>query len=306
MISRSKILVTGVTGKIAFPIARALAEGNEVWGSARLGRPDDFGRLESVGIKPLRFDMSSDDVATLPQNFDYIFHAAVDPAAIGGDWQSFVRTNANKSGSLMYHCKPSKGFVYCSTGSTYAYQGRRPLNESDGPGVPAPGLNNYSFGKIAGEAVCTWISEQFDIPLTIIKIFSTYGPLGGAPVDRFEAILRGDPIKVHRDAPNNYNPIYEDDYVELGIRAMEVAAVPPVLVNWGGSETVSVEEYCTYMGQLIGKEPKFEYTDQVHTPLWSDVTRMHDVLGRTKVGWKEGMRRTIKSRHPDLKLKDES
>ena len=34
-----KILITGVTGKIAFPIARALAERNEVWGAARLRNP---------------------------------------------------------------------------------------------------------------------------------------------------------------------------------------------------------------------------------------------------------------------------
>jgi UDP-glucuronate 4-epimerase len=32
----------------------------------------------------------------------------------------------------------------------------------------------------------------------------------------------------------------------LGIRAMEVAAMPPIVVNWAGSETVSIEEYCAY------------------------------------------------------------
>ena len=56
-------------------------------------------------------------------------------------------------------------------------------------------------------------------------------------------MLAGKPIRLHPDAPNNYNPIYEDDYVELGIRAMEVSATPPIVVNWAGSETVSVEEF---------------------------------------------------------------
>jgi UDP-glucuronate 4-epimerase len=58
-------------------------------------------------------------------------------------------------------------------------------------------------------------------------LLPTYGPQGGAPADRFEMMLAGKPIRLHPDAPNNYNPIYEDDYVELGIRAMEVAASPP-------------------------------------------------------------------------------
>jgi hypothetical protein len=70
-------------------------------------------------------------------------------------------------------------------------------------------------------------------------------------------------------------------------------------------KTVSIEDYSAYMGELIGVEPKFEYTETVHTPMWPDTTYMHEVLGRTKVGWKEGMRRTIKALHPELKLTDE-
>ena len=60
---------------------------------------------------------------------------------------------------------------------------------------------------------------------------------------------------------------------------MEVATMPPVIVNWAGSETVSAEDYCTYMGDLVGIEPIFEYTHEAHTPLWPDVTYMHEVSG---------------------------
>ena len=115
-------------------------------------------------------------------------------------------------------------------------------------------------------------------------------------------MLAHKPIRLHPDKPNNYNPIYEDDYVELGIRAMEVAATPPIVVNWAGSETVSVEDYCAYMGELVGVEPVFEYTSDAHTPLWPDVTYMHEVLGRTTVGWREGFRRMIEARHPEIVL----
>jgi UDP-glucuronate 4-epimerase len=57
-------------------------------------------------------------------------------------------------------------------------------------------------------------------------------------------------------------------------------------VNWAGSETVSVEDYCNYMGQLV----------------WPDVTYMHQVLGRTKITWRDGFRRMIQARHPELEL----
>ena len=295
MLDGKKILITGATGKIAYPIARALAKRNEVWGTARFSKPGDRDKLAAVGVTPLQHDMASGDFTALPVDFTHVFHAAVDPGA--GDWRRCVQTNADQSGKLLYHCRKARGFVYCSTGSIYQYRGR-PLTEADGPGVPLRA--NYSFSKIAGEAVCTWVAEQFHVPLTIIRICSTYGPEGGAPADRLEMMLKGAAVPLHPDKPNNYNPIYEDDYVELGIRAMEVAALPPVVVNWAGSETVSAEDYCTYMGELVGVTPKFEYTPTAHTPLWPDVTYMHEILGRTRVPWRDGMRRMIAHRHPEL------
>jgi UDP-glucuronate 4-epimerase len=150
--------------------------------------------------------------------------------------------------------------------------------------------------------VCAWVAKQHHIPLTIIRICSTYGPEGGAPADRLEMMLAHKPIRLYPDKPNNYNPIYEDDYVEFGIRAMEVAATPPIVVNWAGSETVSIEDYCGYMGRLVGVEPIFEYTPDAHTPLWPDVSYMHEVLGHTKVPWREGFRRMIEARHPEITL----
>jgi nucleoside-diphosphate-sugar epimerase len=296
-----KVLITGATGKVAFPIARALAARNEVWGVARLRKAGDRERLADAGVRAVALDVATGDFASLPGDFTYVFHAAVDPG--DGSWPRCARTNAHRSGELLYHCRTAKGFVYCSTGSVYGYRGQRPLCETDAPGVPLRA--SYSFSKVAGEAVCTWVAEHFGVPLTIIRICSTYGPLGGAPADRLDMILRRDPIRLHPDKPNNYNPIYEDDYVELGIRAMEVARTPPLVVNWAGSETVSAEDYCAYMGELVGVAPSFEYTAEAHTPLWPDVRYMHEVLGHTKISWREGFRRMIKARHPELVLSDE-
>jgi UDP-glucuronate 4-epimerase len=296
-----KILITGATGKIAFPIARSLAQRNEVFGAARLRTKDDRERLLQAGIHPLPLDLSQGDFTQLPTDFTYVFHSAVDPGQ--GDWRECVKTNAHNSGDLLHHCRAAKGFVFCSTGSIYAYQGQRPLTEADPPGVPLRA--NYSFSKIAAESVLTWVSTHFNIPLAIIRVCSTYGPLGGAPADRLDAILQHKPIRLHPDKPNNYNPIYEDDYVMLGIRAMEAATTPPLVVNWSGSETVSVEDYCAYMGELVGIEPIFEYTTEAHTPLWPDVSRMHELLGRNRVHWRDGMRSMIKARHPELILTDE-
>ena len=152
MLSDEKILITGATGKIAFPIARELAKRNEVWGAARFSKAGDRERLLDIGVRPLQLDMASGDLSSVPDDFSYVFHAAVDTGA--GDWRQCEQTNAQRSGDLLFHCRNAKGFVYCSTGSVYRYQGKA-LTEADGPGAPLRA--NYSFSKIAGESVCRWI-----------------------------------------------------------------------------------------------------------------------------------------------------
>ncbi len=59
MLQGEKVLITGVSGKIAFPIARTLAKDNEVWGVARLRDPAQRQRLERVGVRPVPLDVSA-------------------------------------------------------------------------------------------------------------------------------------------------------------------------------------------------------------------------------------------------------
>jgi nucleoside-diphosphate-sugar epimerase len=290
---RWHVLVTGATGRVGFPIARELARDHLVHGLARCRQPGDADRLREAGIVPIIGDVAALEPSALPAGLTHVFHAA---AAIGraasADWPRQFEVNAQATGRLIAMCRGVRGFVFCSTGSAYAYQGRRPLRESDPPGVH---LGTYSLSKIAAESVARFAAAEHGVPLTIIRIFSTYGPMGGAPADRFRKILAGKDVVLHPDAPNNYNPIYEDDYVRLGIRALEVASDPPVVVNWAGSETVSAEEYCAYLGELVGRDVTIRYDATAPWPIWPDVTFMHEVLGRTSVPWREGMRRMAES-----------
>ncbi|HEV3123971.1 MAG TPA: NAD(P)-dependent oxidoreductase [Candidatus Dormibacteraeota bacterium] len=305
MITGMRVLVTGASGKVALPIARALAAaGNEVYGLARFAEgggtstPGAQAALAAVGITPIAGDVGRIDMATLP-DVDYVFHAgAALSTAFEVDPRWSFEVNAQATGRMMARYRDIAGFVYCSSGSVYRYQGQRPLREDDPPGEH---LGIYSWSKVAGENVVTFASRQWGIPATIIRIFSTYGPLGGAPAGRLALILAGKAVPLHPQAPNNYNPIYEDDYVALGIRALEVAGTPPITVNWAGSETVSAEDYCAYLAELAGRELRIDYTADAYYALWPDVSYMHEVLGRTQVHWRDGMRRMVEALHPELR-----
>jgi UDP-glucuronate 4-epimerase len=60
--------------------------------------------------------------------------------------------------------------------------------------------------------------------------------------------------------------------------------------------------WCTYIGRLIGKEPKSLYTDQTLPSIPMDLTRMRQLIGPTKMDWHDGIRRMIQARHPEITL----
>ena len=74
---------------------------------------------------------------------------------------------------------------------------------------------------------------------------------------------------------------------------LSAASVPVTTVNWGGSDVVSIQEWCAYMGELTGIEPKFVPTDQTLASVSIDTTRMESLVGKTTVRWQDGFRRMV-------------
>jgi nucleoside-diphosphate-sugar epimerase len=203
--------------------------------------------------------------------------------------------NADGTGKLMSHLRHVSSFVVCSTASTYGYQGNRGLKEDDPYGLHIP---NYSLTKIAAERIAQLCSREWQIPTTILRIFSLYSETSGGPTGRIDRVARGEEVVLHPDRPNNHSPIFVTDYCELAARAAEVAAVPPLVVNFAGSEIISVEDWCTYAAELLGTTAKLVFRDSAYLPMCADTTLMHEVLGRTQVSASEGVRRVIAARYP--------
>ena len=83
-------------------------------------------------------------------------------------------------------------------------------------------------------------------------------------------------------------------------RMLEVAAIPPTVVNWGGTEVVSIEEWCAYFGELTGIAPKFVETTATIESVSIDTARMEQLVGTPSVHWKDGFRRIVEAQHPEL------
>ena len=298
MLSDEKILITGPTSQVAFPLARELARNNRVYGLARFRKPEQRERIESIGVRCVQADLAEDSLEGLPTDFSYVLNFAVVKT---GNFEYDLAANAEGAGRLMAHCRSAKAFLHCSSAGVYQYTGHQPLKETDPLGDNHRVLfPTYSISKIAAETVVRFGARQWKLPTTIARFSVPYGDNGGWPWFHLMMMKGESPIPVHPDRPNLYNPIHEDDYIAQVPRLLEVADVPATVLNWGGSEPASIEEWCAYLGELTGLEPRLHYTEQSLGSLPVDLTRMHQLVGKTQVGWRDGIRRMVEARNPEL------
>jgi nucleoside-diphosphate-sugar epimerase len=294
------IVVTGVTGQVAEPVAVALAADNEVVGAARFQDQAARERLEDAGVRCVPIDLLTGDVQGLPADADYVVNFAVSKS---NDWERDLRANSGGLAWLMEHHKDAAAFVHCSTTGVYKPLGHHVFAEEDQLGDNHgvwPFLRTYSISKIAAEATARWASDRFGLPTTIARLSVPYGDRGGWPAIHLEMMINGSDIPVHIDAPSVYHPIHQDDIIAMVPGLLGAASTPATTVNWGGDQPVSIEEWCGYFAELTGLEAKCSPTADTIDSVQIDLTRMHELVGTTTVGWKEGLRRMVEARHPEL------
>jgi nucleoside-diphosphate-sugar epimerase len=295
-----KILITGPAGRIAFPLARALATENEVWGIARFSSPGTRESVEQAGITTRAVDIASGAFGDLPDDFTYVLHLAAD---FGEDYERALRVNAEATGFVLGHCRRAKAALCMSTITTYKphpdpwhpFREDEPLGDALAP-VSAP----YSVSKIAGEAVARYCARALDLPVIITRMGSAYGEQGGLPKFHLDAIAAGQPVATRWD-PMPYSPIHDDDIAAQLEPLLGAATVPATIVNWCGDEPVSVQMWSGYFGELLGVPPVVEVTPIPGASVGSvgDATKRRSITGPCAVPWKDGFRAMARRFYPD-------
>jgi nucleoside-diphosphate-sugar epimerase len=287
--SGRRVLITGASGLVAFPVAVELAKANEVHAVARFSDPEQQRRLQAAGVRTIAFDLADPDLSPLPKAVDIVINYGVLPPT----HKDAYEVNAGAAGRLASRYRDCEAFVHGSTGSLYQYQGERPLREDDPYGLHSS-AENYAASKIAAEFLLKQLSVEFAMPTTIVRIFSFYGPRGGGVTQRIDQVARGEPVSVYPGVRNVHTPLFEDDYVEKTIAAAGIATAPAQVVNLGGTEPVTTQDYCEMAGELLGKTPTFSENSKAW-PIWADTTKMVELLGPCRVSMREGVRRVVEA-----------
>ena len=303
MLRDEKILLTGPSGQIGFPLAEYLSRENEVWGIARFGDATSRERVDALGVTTRSCDLGSGDFGSLPSDFTVLLHLAAYQGA-GTDYDYAITVNAEGAGLLMQHCATARAALVMSTSSVYRPH-EDPMHRfvEDDPvgGGTSPWAPTYAVSKIAQEAVVRQNARSLGLPTVIARMNASYGPNGGLPTYHLDAVRAGTPISARFD-PCPYTPIFQDDINEQVEPLLAAASVPATIVNWGGDETVTIQQWSAYLGELTGRPAEVVVTDLPgsHRGMVSDPRKRAALTGPCRVGWQEGLRRVAQVR-PDLR-----
>lgn len=290
-LSGARILVTGATGQVALPVALALAADNEVIAIARFTDEAKRARLEAQGVQCISVDLARGSLDDVPADVDFVCNFAV---VKSNKWDLDISGNAEAAGLLLAHCREARAFLHCSSTGVYEAAGGVPQRETDPLGdnhrVMMP---TYSISKIAAEAAVRTACRTFEVPTVITRLCVPYGDEGGWPAFHLAMLRAGRPVPVHPNQPNNFSPIHEADIIAMLPAMLSAASVPATIVNWGGDETVSIEEWSAYLGELTGTEVNFEITTNTIGGIPTENTKRTEIAGPTRVHWKDGMNQMV-------------
>jgi nucleoside-diphosphate-sugar epimerase len=291
MISGEKILVTGVGGTVATPIALSLAKNNEVWGASRFSNPEKRRALDEAGIVTRAIDIGSGDYSELPTDFTYVVHSAWLRASLA-ELQLAIRNNIEGVGLLMQHTRKAKGTLVMSGMPVYTPNPdpRHLFTESDPIGASSYAYAPTSpYSKAGVEAVARFCARAFDMKVTITRLNSVTGPSHSFPAQVIRAVLAGRPVQAPGD-PNMQSPIHSEDLAWQVEPLLEAASNPAFIVNWGGDEHMSVQDWVAKVNEWSGKSAVVDVHSVVGAPIANpaDPTLRKSVTGPCRVDfWKD-------------------
>ena len=303
-ITGQRILVTGVTGWVAGPLAASLAaQGNTVFGAARFRDPAQREPWEAQNVSTVSIDLEKGRLDEVPNDLDLVLHFAV---AKSNNFEEAFASNAHGSADLMETAASRSDrltFFHCSSTAVYAPHDHEPRLETDLLGDshrPMPGMPTYSISKIAGEVLVQHTAKRLGVPTVIARLNVPYCDQYGWMLFHLMMMERDIPVPVHVDQPTSYTPIHADDIARSMPYLLSYASTPAEIVNWGGDQIVSIEDWCEEMGRLTGLTPTFNPTTATIAAIIPDLTKLHDRGFNTTVDWREGIRRQIVANRPEL------
>jgi len=302
MVADRRILVTGVTGSVAFPLAAALARDNDVWGMARYSDPASRQRVTDAGITAVVADIGApgalDDV---PGEFDYVLHLAYYRGGMA-DFDEAMRVNAEGTGALLTRFRRARAVLVMSSNIIYPPRDDPwyAPKEDDAIGGMIPFWSpTSSTAKVAEEAVARSYARTLELPVTVARLNTVYGPHDGLmPVTHMDNVVAGKPVAARWD-PHPHAPIHVADMVAQLDPMLDAASVPATIVNWAGDDQVTIQQWAAWAAEWAGTTAQVVVNPVPGTTRsnLADVTKRRSITGPCTQRFEAAFREIFELRH---------
>lgn len=314
-----QVVVTGAGGFIgSHLVEQLLGLGCRVTAFVRYNSRNDDGLLEVLAgstavLNVVRGDVRDLDTITgVVDGADVVFHLA----ALVGIPYSYVHVGevvgVNVMGTLnVLTAAKERGVrrvVVASTSEVYGSAQTVPMSEEHPKNPQSP----YAASKVASDALALSFYAAFDLPVSVVRPFNTYGP---GQSDRaiiptiISQALVGDEVVLGSVAPRRDFTFVTDTAAGF----VKVAASEETVgeeLNLGTGTDISVGELAERVGRLLGKELNVRESTERVRPASSEVNRLLSDNRRVRelAGWEpsvtldEGLERSIEwvRDHPEL------
>ncbi|RPH46230.1 MAG: NAD(P)-dependent oxidoreductase [Planctomycetota bacterium] len=260
---KGDLIILGVGGKMGPTLARmarrAMDEAkvkHAVVGVARFSDPRSRRSLEEAGVRTVPCDLlEREQVLKLPDGAAVISMVGQKFGTTGAESTTWA-TNAYLPGLIAerYRGLPTMAF---STGNVYPLV---PVSSGGATEETAPGpIGEYAASALGRERMFEYFSRAHGTPTSIYRLNYAVELRYGILLEIALKVWNGTPLDIRM---GYVNVIWQGDANAVGLRMLFLGKSPPELFNVTGSEILSVRKIATTFGELLGKKPILEGTEQ--------------------------------------------
>jgi nucleoside-diphosphate-sugar epimerase len=267
-------------------------------------------KLRELGHETISYDVTDgQDLFDLPkleqaiQGVDAVYHAAAEANLnymrdLDGARRGTI-LNVGGTESVAYVCaKHHKWMLYVSTLCVYGDTLEHP--EREDTTLPNPS-EVYAASKYAGEWVVVGYGKSLDLPYTVLRIATPYGPstrMEMAVHVFFKQALKGEPIPIHGDGTQERTMTFLDDVIDGMVAPLaHKDAATKQIFNISTAERTSVLQMAQGVLEASGSKSEITFTPKrPHDTQREDIdtSKAKRLLGwEAKVSFKEGLVKTL-------------
>ena len=282
-----KILITGSSGFIGKNLVESLLSEYEITGLSKQQKSSKSNHI----IKDISKITSKDF-----KNIFCIIHlAAITDLKVCKDFpDQCITTNVLGTQKILESARKNNcKVIYASTSHVYGIPKKLPINET----TSTSPTSMYAGSKLAGEILCESYHKQFDMDISIVRIFSVYGPESNnhyVVSNIVEQLKKSNKIKL-----GNVNSRRDFIFISDVINAFKIILNNINgfnIYNVGAEKSYSIKEICKKFEKLHGKKIIIKSTLKKNSKLDAknivcDATKLKKLGWKSKISLDEGLKK---------------